>query len=451
MARYLTQQWEERRHLERLKEMETQFNTSKPLEKYFHKAIELIFSGKISDATLRGSGIHPNIKKINDFYRSIKSVEEAEKCKNVFMHLHKQKAFKLLEDEKLLGPLQTAMSMSLFWVREFHTWEKSSHNIHKQFSSILRHMFAKYPVPLFLDEAWTNPYSKQYIDWFIHIGAGRSAKELHKFPIAITKKLAHEFVNTPEGFSINEAIRRAEVLSMGGSEWLAWHICHSRLGHGYGDIEREKFWSTVVLFFCKCPMFDCEHIPQILDYINHIKNILIPLEVEPGLFRPVANTNFSMKGRTLEALIRDSQEWHNRIAVETKHTKSASSWEGTKIKSFYLTEGNAEKGLEKTYSITELLKASELVAEGRSMNHCVSSYASSCQRGHCSIWSLRVTPQYKGITERLVTIELLNQSRTIVQVRGKSNCRPTEKEKGLVTRWAHQSGLRISNTAFGGW
>ena len=237
---------------------------------------------------------------------------------------------------------------------------------------------------------------------------------------------------------------------MGGSEWLAWHIGRSRLGQVYGDAENEKFWSTVVLFFCKCPMFDYEHIPQILDYINYQKNVLVPLEVEPGLFRPVAN-NFSMKGRTLEALIRDSQEWHNRIANETKHTKSASSWEGTKIREFHLTEGSAEKGLEKTYSITELLKASELISEGRKMNHCVSSYAGSCQSGRCSIWSLRVTPQYDTIKESLVTIELLNQSRTIVQVRGKSNCRPTEKEKQFVSRWAHQSGLRISNSAFGGW
>lgn len=458
-AKYKEIERAEVEELERIKKLQPKFNTTKPLEKYFHRAIEVIFSGDMNDATLYGLGIHKNIRKIYDFYCKIKSYpDESERCKNVFLHLAKKKAFKLLEDVDLMDGLINAMSMSLFWVREFDSWEKTTHNIHKQFSSILRHMFAKYPIPLFLDDAWNvqgNMIHNQHIDWFIHLGTGKSARELNKFPVPITKRLAHEFINTPEGHTIDGAIRRAQVLSMGGSEWLAWYICGTRLGQGYYN--NEEFWSSVVLFFCKAPMFDCSHIAGIIDYINDQKfnshRVLAPAGpgVIGGYRRVIANANYSMKGRTIEALIRESEEWHNRIAKETKHLKSASSWESTKIKPFELTEGSAQKGTERTYSITELLKSSDLTSEGRKMHNCVYSYAGSCKSGRCSIWSLRMDYQHSATVESLATIELSNQSKTIVQVRAKSNAKPGHKEKMLVEKWANQSGLKISGSAFGGW
>ncbi|MDP2692813.1 MAG: PcfJ domain-containing protein [bacterium] len=456
-ARYKEIERERVKELERIKEMQPQFNTTKPLEKYFHKAIEIIFSGQMNNATLNGLGIHPNIKKISNFYVSIsKHPEEVEKCKNAFLHLYKNKTFKLLEDEKLIEFLHNAMSMSLFWVREFNSWQKTTHNIHKQLSSILRHMFAKYPVPLFLDEAWqgyenyNTLKTNAHIDWFIHIGSGKSARELIKFPVTMTKKLAHEFINTPEGYTIDEAIRRAQVISMGGSNWLAWYICRSRLGQGHYD--NGMFWSTVILFFCKAPMFDYEHIPEIIDYITAQKFNSHRVQVADGTFqRVIANPNFSMKGRTLEALIRETEAWHNRIANETKHAKTASSWESTRLKEFYLTEGSIQKGTERTYSIIELLKSSELATEGRRMHNCVYSYAGSCKSGRCSIWSLRVDSQHNATEESLATIEVANQSKTIVQIRAKNNSKSGQKEKILIEKWANQAGLKVSNGAFGGW
>jgi hypothetical protein len=53
------------------------------------------------------------------------------------------------------------------------------------------------------------------------------------------------------------------------------------------------------------------------------------------------------------------------------------------------------------------------------MKHCVATYASSCARGHCSIWTMEVESM-DGIT-KAVTIEVRNSALLICQVRGKAN------------------------------
>ena len=40
------------------------------------------------------------------------------------------------------------------WIRPLQSWKPRSHNVHRQFSSLARHLLAEYPLPLFMDSVW---------------------------------------------------------------------------------------------------------------------------------------------------------------------------------------------------------------------------------------------------------------------------------------------------------
>ena len=40
------------------------------------------------------------------------------------------------------------------WVRPLSSWKVTSHNRRRQFSSLIRHLLARYPVPAFMDSVW---------------------------------------------------------------------------------------------------------------------------------------------------------------------------------------------------------------------------------------------------------------------------------------------------------
>jgi hypothetical protein len=97
----------------------------------------------------------------------------------------------------------------------------------------------------------------------------------------------------------------------------------------------------------------------------------------------------------------------------------------------------------KVYTITELLSSRELEDEGRAMSHCVATYAGSCAAGHASIWVLKVTDAYDRET-RLLTLEVRNSTRQIVQARQKFNKVASPKELSIITRWACAGGPTVS-------
>jgi hypothetical protein len=97
----------------------------------------------------------------------------------------------------------------------------------------------------------------------------------------------------------------------------------------------------------------------------------------------------------------------------------------------------------KVYTITELLTSSELEVEGQAMSHCVATYAGSCAAGRTSIWSLKVADAYDREL-RLLTLEVWNSTRQIVQARQKFNKEASPKELSIVNRWASAGGPGVS-------
>ncbi len=205
----------------------------------------------------------------------------------------------------------------------------------------------------------------------------------------------------------------------------------------------DEFWVTVFRWFVAHPMLDPAHIGPIIDYlhdqrfVNAIPNPRAHLPGQPR--RLPRQPNLSMKGRTPETLLRAVADWHSDLGRE--RAAPVTSWDPSGIPPLRLEEGLGEG--RRIFAIAELLSSRELIDEGRAMKHCVGTYADSCASGRVSIWTLRLIDAW-GQETRLLTLEVSNQTRQIVQARRKLNMTPSRRELSILGRWAHSGGPALS-------
>jgi hypothetical protein len=332
----------------------------------------------------------------------------------------------------------------LDWIRPLRDWRKPSHNIGRQFRSLVRHLIARYDVPAFLDAAWLGGLTAdavQYQGWYKHIASGRNIRTAPDLPVPLTKKQAHHFLRAPDDFDIPSAFWWARIIDLGGDERLVRSILTTRVGTSF-DVD--EFWLSVLRFFAANPMLDPAHHGPIVDFLRHQKfEPSVPNPIAGGPGEPPlipAQPNLSMKGRTPESVLRAMREWHRSLAQGRAKT-IAVSWGPSGFPDFVHEDGAGEDG--RLYRIVELLSSSELFAEGRAMRHCVASYADSCASGRTSIWSMRKSIE-SGRVIRLATIEVSNKQRTIVQVRGRCNRLPTKGELAILQGWSEADGPALS-------
>ncbi len=323
------------------------------------------------------------------------------------------------------------------WIRPVADWKPQTHNSRRQFSSLARYLFAEWPVPAFMDSVWFLGNSGEAVrqqGWFLHVGRGQNIRTAD-LPLPYTKRMAHYFMQAPADFTVEAALRWGQIHGLGGKERLARAIISTRLGT---DFEHDDFWVTVLQFFIANPMLDLAHVGPIFDYIHQQRFVSQDVFVAPGVVerRGPVQPNFTMKGRTPAALLRQVESWHRTLA-KTEQPKA--EWPHSGIEGFEFIEG-AERGAKlKIWTITELLSTRALVAEGRKMKHCVATYAHSCGSRACSIWTLEAET-FEG-RAKILTIEVQNAARLICQARGKCNMLPGEKHRGILRRWAEKAGL----------
>jgi hypothetical protein len=353
---------------------------------------------------------------------------------------------KLLETKNFIKPLWDAASWHDEWVCSYETWEPKSHNMDRQFSSLVRHLLAKYHVPLFMDKAWLDnnqAYHTRHQIWFIHIGIGQNIRTALDLPIPMTKMAAHHFLQAPATSSIEEAIRWGQVMSMDGSERLLRALRGTRLM--IFDKDKESFCQELIRFFIANPMLDMAQVGPLIDYIWNQKYQEQHIFVDRGVINtlPPPQPNLSMNGRTIDTLMIQMERWHRQLGKEKK--AGDRNWGHHKeIHDFEYVEGRKDNA--RIWRIEELVSSSELSQEGRAMGHCVASYSASCASGHCSIWSLSL--ETADGKKKMVTIEV-DKMGYINQMRGKSNRSPDAKEKSIISLWCNKE--KITVRSWKGW
>lgn len=340
---------------------------------------------------------------------------------------------KILDDRKLLKGAIAMLVDRSSWIRDIESWSPRTYNAERQFLSLLSHLYARYPVPVFMAQAWTTG-NAVHQQWYRQLGIGKNIRTVEHLPVRFTKAMAHLFLSAPDHYSINGAIRWAQILAVGGDKRIADAICETRLRDTFVD---DEFWLIVFRFFAANPMLDPARINPIVDYIWHEKYEDVIAFPEPGVAENLgpAQPNFTMRGRTVDSLLRQVERWHNQLGIATKDLSL--EWQRTDVNNFHFVEGTRESKNMRVWRITELLSSKQLVEEGRQLRHCVASYAASCRSRAKSIWSMTVETE-NGV-ERLLTIEVTN--REIRQVRGKRNRLAEPKEKEIIQRWSAMEKL----------
>lgn len=202
------------------------------------------------------------------------------------------------------------------WIDCPETWHARTHNRRRQLMSLIRHLLCRYDVSACLDEAWLGGEEQErFRAWFIHIGSGQSLRVRTDLPFPFTKRIAHLFVTAPPGLGACEAVRRAQVISLGGDERLARTIIGTHLGRRFDPPEAEAFWETVIRWLVRYPMIEAQQVGPLIDYLHDQRFVDEGAVIVDGkvVHRGPPQPTLTMKDRQPQALLREVTRWHARL------------------------------------------------------------------------------------------------------------------------------------------
>jgi hypothetical protein len=329
------------------------------------------------------------------------------------------------------------------FIRPIHNWLPSQGSRRRIFASLVEHLLMQYPTPPFMLSAWLCPSSQaagQRQLWHIGMGCGLSIRRLD-VPIRMTRRMENLFLKAPHHLTIEQAFRYSQVLALGGDSPLADAITATRLGT---DLENDDFWETVVCFFINAEDMTTDQVNPIVDFLYHTKFAKREAIAENRtiILNP-PHPDFSMKGRSLNSIMRMVGKWHEDIARCKDNV--GLSWPRSSIRDFaYLeefqdSEGNRERRI---WTISQLLYGAQLTDEGRAMGHCAGIYSSACFKGFTTVWSMKM--ESRENVRRILTIEVEPKNRLIRQARAKHNRMPNEISLNILKRWAAKEGLKLA-------
>jgi PcfJ-like protein len=325
-------------------------------------------------------------------------------------------------------------------VRPISKWPGTSSSWRPSLHSIARHLICEYSVPPFLTESWyaaDDPYAERKRGWFVAHGRGESFRSLD-LPIAMTRRMEHLFLRSPDHLGIEQAIRRAELLALGASAHLVRAVLATRQGV---DLENGAFWRTAWRFLiANSDGMEVAQIGPMIDFIQMIRHERVAVETPDGLvLRDPPEPSFSMNGRTVRSMLRLMRDWHRDLDVGS----GGFTWAASPLRPMLIEEPSVDPHAPPiVWQMVELTNGAQLRTEGTALRHCVASYAHRCWQGMSRIWSLRVR---RGDTVRpVVTIEVDLKQRAVTQARGWGNRAASGKPLRVLQDWAARERLRLN-------
>ncbi len=315
-------------------------------------------------------------------------------------------------------------------IRDYDNWtyKGKSKRIEKQQIELIRHMFANYRVPRFLEKAFISEdcdIIKKFGPWYIATAQGESLYKACTRGL-LTKKETHYFLQAPDELSVEQAIWWARAIAESNDIGVARRIALSSIGRRSIDSD---FWIDIQQFFANNPV-QIKELDELVDYIASTQ---------------AENTNWSIKKRSLEAIRRQSEKWH-RDMIKLRHI-GGGSWDGMDIPVWKGKTGkfdyDPKKNTQIEWTVFEILTGNELAREGNKMRHCVSGYKPRCMKGDCAIFAMRSSTMLCS-NRRQLTIEVIPNRKAVTQVRGLANRLPKPQEKAVLQKWANARGLVVN-------
>jgi hypothetical protein len=363
---------------------------------------------------------------------------------HALLHCARSRAPRLLEapivDGRHLGA-EALVNLSRFHaahLRPVANWTGTPSGWRAAVASLARHLVCEYTVPAFLAGSWyaMDSGADTKRGWFVAHSRGASFRSLG-LPIAMTRKMEHIFLASPDHLPIETAMRRAELLGLGAAPECVQAVLSTRLGT---DLRNAGFWRTVWLFLiANARDVDPARIGPMLDYIQAVRHERITVPTREGTMEcGPPQPDFSMKGRTVNSIMRLMRDWHRSLA----NGRASLAWGRSQFEPWLFEElGPDPSEKPKRWHMVELTDSAQLRTEGAALHHCVASYAERCHRGASSIWSLRFWQGER--VHPVLTVEVDPGQRAIIQARGFANRSPSGKSLRLLQNWAVREKLRM--------
>lgn len=346
------------------------------------------------------------------------------------MNTLRKKASRLLDD-RFAAALRRLAAVAP--VRPIEEWAPRGKGASSLFRSLAAHLCARYPMPAILWSAFTDDAGDTLAPIAAQVASGASFYDVARvhLPMKLTRAMCHDILSTPVDVGFLRAVRRAQARACGldGRLLAAWS--ETRFARALGSASDEEFWATFVEWLGRAGgMLDAAEVGPLTDYVAA---------------RRAESPGFSMRGRSGAALLQAMRAWHVDLAVQ--RTVSAHVFTPSGFLPAEYREVRREHGADvrEVWRVREILSARALADEGKAMGHCVYSYAPRVARGEVSIWSVTMEDG-RGETGnwRMVTVEVHNASKRVVQARGRHNRLMTAGERRILERWAALSALGLN-------
>lgn len=326
--------------------------------------------------------------------------------------------------------------------RTFESWKMpKSKNDNVIFKSLFCHLLVPYRIPPAIDETisryvryFLTDDSKE-VEIMFHMIKG---KGIHKFPrliLEMNSKMNFLLNQAPSHLRLPKAMWWAKIKSMG----VSYSIASKLVDNLYININTEwSEWCDDLIFFLnRFPGIGKGDMKKILDFIIAQKKNGIHIHLsncEEEAWVPALFPEFKFKGRTVASVLKFVEKWRAYIQI-AKDAGVGGEFKISPIKSMRIKQG---KRLIRIRQITNL---KNLALEGNKMNHCVATYAGECLNGTSSIWSMNEILSV-GKMKRLITIEVEEETKKVLQASGNSNRDLYEKEKRWLQMWAEKEKLQ---------
>lgn len=399
-------------------ELQTILSFSKKRFKKFETVIEALYQNSRLE---QFAHVDERMVKLADCFKKIAG-KQRQADKHIFKELllHLEQSTGILKDSTLIGAVFNICRFRVYWQQGFATWMPMVKKPADQLQSLIAHLFCRYQVPLFLYKVFWDSENDNHIHWFVFLANGGKVKQMRDIPIAFTQKTGHYFLKAPASYTVREALRWAQVKALNGTDVLAQRVAHSWLA--LKPYTNEDFWESFIRLIAQDSMFNPAKIGELIDYVREEKRL---------------NAAYSLKGRTIQSLLRQSDAWHSRFGT----VKGNEIWKPCGIAG-WMSERERDNKKE-VLLLEELAESRLLVNEGKTMRHCVASYAYYCARGRTAIFSLR--KYVSGIlSDTLATIEVNLSVNRVVQAKGKMNQPISEEAKKILFQWAGAQQLGVS-------
>lgn len=324
-------------------------------------------------------------------------------------------------------------------VRTTKEWPGTSASWRRVVCSLAQHLVCRYAVPPFLAASWyaDDVYAEKKREWFVAHARGASFRSLD-LPIVMTRKMEHIFLTSHDHLALDYAMRRAELLALEASDEVVQAVLATRLAT---DLRNGEFWRTVWTFLiANARAIDPAQVGPMLDFIQAIRHDRVAVETQDGIvMRDPPLPSFSMKGRTVQSMLRLMRDWHRSLGV----ANGGLTWAPSPLRPMLMEEPSQEPSAPPiVWQLMELTNGAQLRTEGTALHHCVASYADRCWRGASRIWSLRARRGDK--VRHVLTLEVDMRRRAVVQARGWGNRAASGKPLRLLQDWAIRERLRLA-------